>query len=304
MKALYGVASHNPHQISTMLEQRKKKALTYQMMGFGDTPDTDKDVVLVPTVSVFLSHRQDLEKSGVIVIIFDDPVKLEHVGCEILDVSGKPHTYEYTFKRLESDELYMLLKRKGAPTGVNDETLNLLPRMIDEVEGSITQALMTFLSNVPNTDHRVQLTKIVTKWLLSKGSKEAALKKSLTDAGCKSKALDTFMTYIKDSGKVKLAFEMVGEWRAAKKSVNFKKLEKDTGVAAFDIKYMLKVSRFTDNVQFPDMDTNEIHAARKKQKELEMDKAEHDAELEDGFAVDDDKESVSRKTNMAGEDSK
>ncbi|QJT71026.1 hypothetical protein GR7B_00228 [Vibrio phage vB_VcorM_GR7B] len=326
MKALIGIASHNPFQITHMLdgliedavefEKKAKKGkvkeakgcLTYQCMGFGDVVDEDVKVVMCPTVAVFLRNREDFEKAPVIALVFDDPVKLEHIGCFLADVNNKPHSYEYDFKRLTASQMLTILTRASAgkyPTEVNDESLNLLPRMLDEVEGSITQHLLTFLSFVPNTDDRTTLTKLIVAWLMKKGAAPNELRKSLEKAGAKSNALNAFMDYLKDAVKVKEACEYVAQRKAEGKSVNYKKLEKDTGVAAFDIKYLIKTARFNDSIQHPNMNTNEIHRARKEKQKLEMDameEAAESAEKEEGFSVDNVDDA--RKTGMDNEDSK
>lgn len=280
MKSLLGIGFHNPLHTEVLLESFcENNGVTSMFLNFGDDPKPIKTkgavVYLVPSVAKALRHQEFFEREDCHVIVYDDPTKLEHLGCDILDVNGKPHSYEYikaplTRSLLETKLTEYLKGRKTSNTVFNKETLALLPTLLDEVEGSLTQHLLGIFYNINVPDQRYTITKYILEWVLSSKQDFKAFEKKMKEMKVSGNGLTAFVDFLKseEGGRAMAALKYIAEQKSKGKTVNFKKVEKDFSVAAFDLKYFLKQARYQDAVRFPELTTNEIHASRKKGDEI------------------------------------
>lgn len=261
---LLGLGNHNIHTASQMFKSS-------QMLDFdGEIPE-GTHTLLVPTVNLFMKHKAKLEKTKNTVIVFDTPVLLEYLHpIRILDLMAKKASYSFRFKPLSAKEANEAIADTEHVKAVDYKYIDIIPTLLQASQGSILNPILNYLYAIPDTDKRTYHQKLVYTWLRSDKGIEDLHKSVLKFTKQKkvTKGLSRLSTFLVSelANNTRKALVTITEAKALKKPVNFKKIEKDFKVSAFDLKYLLKALRKIElQHTYPDgLDLSHLHRDRKK----------------------------------------
>ncbi|WYW02660.1 hypothetical protein Peetri_00072 [Pseudomonas phage vB_PpuM-Peetri] len=263
VRNIVGVCNHNPYQVGQLLPSEPA------VMGMdGKVSGSRKaQYLLVPYVATLLQFRDTVLAFKGTVIVFDDPVKLDHVLqiSNVLDIVTKNHSYQYTFGPLTSAKL-VAADEPRRPIVIDQERINVLPNMINAVQGSIAQVIMEATQSLIPTV-KSDVLKTIFSWISESDLTtdlllQELVKLNVEDPEVMMAPLLAFLG-TEQGEKTCKAFAMVAEYKAKNKSVPYPKIEKATGVPSFDLQFAIRYIRRTTAVRRPGMTLSQIHAARR-----------------------------------------
>lgn len=262
MKAIYAVANHNPNQVleallatkavkeSDILFSRFKQELTAKQL-------KDHKIVFLGGIATCDENIEVMDaNTNCIAIILDDAIKCDHytkVWTDILDVNNKPQSHTYRFGNMRLDNVIYMLKAKKPkkPAIFVQDKLDILPRMLSEVKGSVTQHVVTLTNYLTTPEVKSKVLMFLANWL-AQNNKPVTLAKDLdtfitehSNKGGKNlsainKGVESLVVFLRTEGGKKFhqAYVIAAGDKATGKSPNYKKLGDEFGVDLFDLKYL------------------------------------------------------------------
>lgn len=249
MKGLYGIGNTNIFNTLNMLK-KIDSSLKIQTLGFEDSVKPRANVILVPTVSLFLKRKNLLEESSSSVFVFDTPVLLDYLKpIEILDAK-KSTSFKYKLYELQESQLRDALSEKRK-IKIKKEDIDIIPSLLNSTIPSIMKPIQTFLYSIPNTENRLFYNKEILSFFKSKSTSTKDLRKSLILLSKQKKsfkALDKLIDFLNEDSVVntKNVILKVLKYKKNGKAPNIDKLSSDRSVSAYDVRYILKASSSHD----------------------------------------------------------
>lgn len=278
MRALYGITNHNPLVIDEMvsdialtIKQKNSKSgavrpTSYQFMNVGDVYNGKSKVVVCVTLATFLKNLSAFQDSKAVIYLVDSPLLCDTLQ-PITFLDCEKHTnFKYTYRRLDPNTV-----RDSLLTGLSSEhfkisqnTLDLIPTLLDATVPSILTPIQQFLYAVPDAERRAEYKSVIYQWLL-KGEKVSALADEIkrVSGGRLTERHKRILEFFNGEGhKLVTIMNDIRLGKEKKKAVNYKKLCKQHGIAKFDLKYLMQSIK-KSGMSFEPYDALEVAKERK-----------------------------------------
>lgn len=250
------------------LDEAKQKKLRLQFVGFGETPKPDTVLALVPSMGAFKKVAYDFPKVCR-VIVFDSPMLLENCGIKCVDTSTKDHL-SYHLNTLDYDtfKFHLVNLMNGKYTADPDLHFDLIPHLLQEVQGSLTQNLLniTMQCKVPEKRRNITFTFLV--WLLG-GNEVSVLQTKLEEFGMDKDSIMRMVEWLEsEQGKeARKVFIQIRIKQKEGKAINYDSICKGTSVEPFDVKYLLRHVRQLGTINKLNSNSVQEYTKRKVAKE-------------------------------------
>lgn len=279
MRSLLGVTNHNISHVTNalaLLKRKKKyKKLKVEMVGFGHPCTGKADIILVPLISTFISNLKTLNKSKAMVVVFDNPVKCEQLKpINLVDIEKKRSGYNYTFRFINNKEMSGILAKHIDSTDkitVKKETIDVIPNLLKQQGSSVLNFIQEFVYTMPNTDQRMDMQKIIYKWI-AKNQDIPTLEKKIMKLGNFKKipkALTRLTEHLvsKEFDLYKRAIQEYLEKKKSGKSASYESLSKKYKIDKFDIRYTVATLRKYNELIIEHKTSAEVFNQRKSDRE-------------------------------------
>lgn len=252
MRSIIGVCWHSPFTLREWignwkqgLPENMQEALITQFLEYGDQElKEDVMVVFVPSFTVLKRNQEALDAADCVVVLFDNAIVLRQANITILDAVTNDSV---RFLRRPLSEGEFIVKLREGLNGlhvVDVKEFQLVPNLISNANGSMTEILLNLTSRSRVADKRREITSAYVNWLLSGQALKvlvAALKKLDVD----DDAIRYAVTWLESPVglKAKEICAKISELRKEKKPVNYEKLCDKSGVVPFDLRSLLKYAK-------------------------------------------------------------
>lgn len=254
MRGLLGIAWHSPFQLRewfvewrNTLPKERQEVLIPQFLGWGE-PEVYDDamVVFVPSMSVFRKHRDALFASDAAVVLFENPVMLAQAKIKTVDATGHDGIRFFRVpltQQLLVEHLRAALNREEE-YNVEPEDVDLVPTLVANAAGSLTEALLNLTSRCRVSEKRREITSSYVDWLLSDRD-ITSLEDRLQTLGVDDDAIRYAVDWLsgKQGQAARAICKRVGMLRSTGKNINYDKLCKDSPVQPHDLRYLLNYAR-------------------------------------------------------------
>lgn len=255
MKALYGISNSNIHTVSKLFS--KYKDLKVQVLGFDDNVVPKTQILLVPTVSLFLSNRKAINKTNSVVFVFDTPSLLMYLKpIELLDATLVT-SWTFNLKQLQESDIKKIVKRHTntkEKVQVEKLTVDLIPKLLGASAPSVMKPILTFLYKIPDANKRLEYRKQVMLWFATEKMSVEDLHKTLVLLSSrKFSSLDNLIQFLQEplSQDTKRVVLKSIKKDYTTKTFNVEKECRNTSANKYDISYILKSIR-SDVTNFKD----------------------------------------------------
>lgn len=244
MKGLFGIGNTNIYAVANVFKETLPD-LKLQVLWFNDDVRPRANVILIPTVKLFIKHKKALDATKAHVFIFDIPILLASVDpITLLDVK-KVSNFKYKLYELTPEDIKAAVasREKVVASHKPPEIITLL---LSETLPSVMKPIQTFLYTIPVAQNRAFYTSEILHFFASKKTSIDDLRTSLISVSKQKKsfsALDKILDFLSEgaSKNTKSVVIKVLKARAKGKSESVEKLAQEYQVSSYDVNYILSV---------------------------------------------------------------
>lgn len=271
MKRLYGIANTSAYTIRQYVEEfilrlpeEKQSKIRPHFLGYGVPYKEDSNLIIVSGYAVFNQNLENLLESKAVVFIIESPIILAQAKIEMLDAHTKDNI-SWTLSTVDYNKFEQVMfegLRTKTMVDIGALSLNIVPTLIHNARGSLTQMLLNMTATCKVPEKRRDITRTYVDWLLSK-SDFGTLHQRLSQYGIDAPTLDKIGRWLNSQhgAQARKIFSAISVLLKEKKPVNYDKLCAGSTVEPFDVKYLLRHARGAEYTNV-NLDSSELFKQR------------------------------------------